>query len=769
MHRSPNLIARLSPRGITFSAALPAYLVLLFTFLLLPGCNESGSTPRPTGSTQVNLSAAAARGATQYTNLGCDKCHGSDGKGMGENPALTDPATVVDLKTMIEYNMPPQNAGSCTGACATDIAQFIYETITTKTNVPVPTGAELYVDLGCVTCHGANGKGTGTTPPLTDPTTVAQLIKTIATTMPPAAIGSCSGMCATLLAQYVYNSFTDKTNPAPAATGASLFVDRGCAVCHGADGNGVAPSPPLTKASNPAQLAVVIATTMPPSAVGSCTGTCATLLAEFIYEKFTDKTVPVVTITDPLAGLPVGGAQMTALCARLATQNINDRVRTAFCGATPRTITSLTQLQTALGLAFPTNPVPGRGNNGNPGNGPAFAISGHSSSLVLRSVSAINPRAILFTPPTGNPIPGFVALGFVRGDQFAEIIAHNPTSGVLDFYLARFTQACNTTNSCTPGNLLTPAVESNWTSFQIYDEADLKNTIVDCTQCHQTGGPATARILRMQELANPWNHWFRDNRVGGQTLIADYQAAHRRNNVTEGYAGIPGALISSSDPALLEDLVRQNGFGNQPNQFNSGNIEQQVNATPGQPQNNNTPGTSTTWNTIFNRAVLGQAIPVPYHDIKVTESATLATLTAAYQNFLANPATAGTLPDLRNVFKTSRLFEIAGIAARPGLDGPGIITEMCTQCHNSRLDQTITRSRFNVNLTAMSNLVGGVLTGAARDTEIGVAITRLSLPIEDVRKMPPETLKTLSAAEINTVVTYLCTQVTAPIPQCAGR
>lgn len=748
----------------TLPENIPRALVVMLVvalFSLLAACNESGSTPQ----NQNNLSAAAARGATQYTNLGCDKCHGSDGKGMGENPALTDPATVVDLKTMIEYNMPPQNPGSCTGTCATDIAQFIYETMTVKSNEPVPTGAELYVDLGCVTCHGANGKGTGTTPPLTDPTTVAQLIKTIATTMPPTAIGSCSGMCATLLAQYIYSNFTDKTKPAPAATGASLFVDRGCAICHGADGKGVAPNPPLTKASNPAQLAGVIATTMPPSAVGSCTGSCATLIAEYIYDKFSDKSVPVVTITDPLNGLPIGAAQMTALCARLATQNVNDRVRTAFCGATPRTITSLTQLQTALGLNFASPNLTGRGNNGQGGN-PGFAISGHSSSLVLRSVSAINPRAILFTPPTGNPVPGFVTLGFVRGDQFAEIIAHNPTTGVLDFYLARFTQACNTTNSCTPGNLLTPAVESNWLTFQIYDETDLKNTIVDCTQCHQPGGPATTRFLRMQELANPWNHWFRDNRVGGQALIADYQAAH---GTTEAYAGIPGALINASDPARLEDVIRQNGFGAQNGVFNSGNIEAQINATAGQPQNNDTPGTSTAWNTIFNRAVLGQIIPVPYHDIKVTESATLRTFTTAYQNFRANPATAATLPDLRNVFKTSRLFEIAGIAARPGLDGPGIITEMCTQCHNSRLDQTITRSRFNVNLTAMSNLVGGVLTGAARDTEIGVAISRLSLPSEDVRKMPPETLKSLSATEINTVVTYLCTQVAAPIPQCAGR
>ena len=80
MNRSPNIIARRLPGDITFSA-LPAYLVLLLAFLLLPGCNESGPAPATTpGSTQIILSASAARGAALYTDQGCVKCHGSDGK-----------------------------------------------------------------------------------------------------------------------------------------------------------------------------------------------------------------------------------------------------------------------------------------------------------------------------------------------------------------------------------------------------------------------------------------------------------------------------------------------------------------------------------------------------------------------------------------------------------------------------------------------------------------------------------------------------------------
>lgn len=67
---------------------------------------------------------------------------------------------------------------------------------------------------------------------------------------------------------------------------------------------------------------------------------------------------------------------------------------------------------------------------------------------------------------------------------------------------------------------------------------------------------------------------------------------------------------------------------------------------------------------------------------------------------------------------------------------------------------------FQCELNAMSKLAG-----AARDAEIGVAITRL--PDEDVRKMPPELLKTLTEAQIQTIITYLCSQTTTPIPQCA--
>ncbi|MDH5547482.1 MAG: cytochrome c [Gammaproteobacteria bacterium] len=546
-----------------------------------------------------------------------------------------------------------------------------------------------------------------------------------------------------------------------ANVGQVAFIQQ-CASCHGANGQGVNGTIGLTRPLPLAELTTFIENNMPPANPAACVGVCAADLAQFIFNNFNASNSGVVQ--DPLATLPESKAQLDLLCARLAAQNAQNVVRDAFCGAVPPAITSLRDLQAALGLAF-TNPnAAGRRNNGRGGN-PAFTLVGHSSSLVARFTNPINPRALIFTPPNGrNQTPGLIAMGFVRGDQFAELVVSDRVTNDLQFFLFTFKQQCNLTNSCAIGELLTPAVERNWVDYTIYGQVDLANTVFDCLQCHQTGGPGTPSILRMQELANPWNHFLRNNRQGGQVLLNAFTAAHGTN---EDYAGIPAALIPASDPALLEDLVRGNGFGNQPNAFNSGLIENQVNQTPGQPADNTTPGTSAEWQRIYNNTVLGQFIAVPYHDILVTDPAQLQSATQAYQNFLGGALTAAALPDIRNIFMTSALRDI-GFRVMAGLDGQQIITQACTQCHNSQLDQTITRARFNVDLNAMSDTLGGVLTGAARDAELGLAIARLQLPENDVRRMPPALFKTLDATEIAAATSYLCSQMTTPGAQCVN-
>jgi hypothetical protein len=449
---------------------------------------------------------------------------------------------------------------------------------------------------------------------------------------------------------------------------------------------------------------------------------------------------PDLTDRDPFAGLLTGAAQKQALCAR----GNGDRLATSWCATTPPTVTSIKELQTMLGLQFAAP----NGNNAAGGN-PGFALTGHSSSLVARFVSAINPRAIVFTPsPRPNninnprPNPGFVAMGFARGEQFAEIAAHDATKGAINFYLVHFEQACNSKpGGCSNGELLTPAVEKDWTSVTIYQDVDLKNTIFDCTHCHQPGGPNTPRILRMQERVNPWTHWFRNNREGGQALLADFHAAH---GTTEDYGPIPAAMIDKSDPAQLEGLVENNSVAPQPNEFPSNTIENEVSSSsPNQPVDNSTPGTSPTWRALYERVVAGQFIPVPYHDVKVTDATKLAAATASYKAVMAGMSPLGSLMDIREVFLDSALPALS-FRPKAGMSGRQILQHMCQRCHNPNLDQTISRAKFDVTKL-------DTMPRAEKD----LAIKRLTLPMDTRLRMPPPRFGQLSDAEIQLVIDEL--------------
>lgn len=541
-----------------------------------------------------------------------------------------------------------------------------------------------------------------------------------------------------------------------------------CASCHGVDGSGVGTTVGVTRPLSLAELTTITEQTMPPDDPTLCVADCAAAVAQYIFDTFTTVLPPV---TDPLAAFPEPAQQIADVCARAAAANRADAVVDTFCGATPAPINSLAALQASLGLAFNNPNATGRRGNGAGGN-PSFALTGHSSSLVAQEVNAINPRAIIFTANAGRrgggapAAPnGFVAMGFVRGDLLAELIAQDRNTGVLNFYLLSYDIACSVNGTCSIGDLLTPPVESNWVSVNLFDEVNLANTSLDCLQCHQANGPASTKILLMQELDFPWSHWLRSNTLSS-VLLDDFRAARGSN---EAYAGIPANLITASDPRLLERLVRATGAAPQPNEFNSRRIEAQVLASaPGQPADNSVPGQSQTWNQLNAQTIAGNAIAVPYHDIKVTDPAVLPNLIQAYQNFLNGSITAAALPDLRDAFYTAQLPDI-GFRVASGLSAPDIVQQSCAQCHNSGLDQRLTRARFNVDLNAMSDTAGGLLTGVERDREIGIAINRIQLPVEDVRAMPPKLFRRLDAAEIDAVITYLCAQTTGVISQCAGR
>lgn len=555
------------------------------------------------------------------------------------------------------------------------------------------------------------------------------------------------------------------------ANPAFKLYQQQCASCHGKEGQGVGSIVNLKRPILPSDLERYIESNMPPSNPTLCSGLCATQLSHYIIENFSQGN-RLNTFSDPLAGFPQGQQQIDSLCSRLVIEGQDHLIKDVFC-ATPRpNITSLEELQTALGLKFLDPVLTGGLINGGGGN-PAFTLTGHSSSLVARSVSAINPRAIIFTSAEQRGIiQGFVVMGFVRGDQLVELIASDRTTGQLSFFLFSFRQECNTFDNCDFADLLTPAVEKNWIDYTLFGQDDLSNTVLDCLQCHQPDGPSTTSILRMQELRNPWTHFFRAGSQGGQALIDDFEAAHGLN---EDYAGIPADFIALSEPFFLESLIAPGARGGggmggpipptQPNEFNSSFIEFEVNQTAGQPQINDIPGVSPTWQLIYDASVRGEFISVPYHDVKVTDSKKLAQFTQDYQSYAIGTLAKKDFPDIRDIFLENMLPDM-GFKVKPGLDGAGIIRQACTQCHNSKLDQTISRARFNVDLNNMSDTVGGTLVGSDRDAEIGKAIVRLNLSHEDIKLMPPKLFRDLDVDEIERATLYLCSQVQSTIFQC---
>jgi hypothetical protein len=446
--------------------------------------------------------------------------------------------------------------------------------------------------------------------------------------------------------------------------------------------------------------------------------------------------------SDVLSGLLRHEAQRDSLCER-ARDNAVTRI---FCGERAPSIASLHDLQSALGIAF---------DDESSDVAPGFSFVAHSSALPSRSVSAANPGSVIVSlpshPPDLNGPPNrlrsdgnVVALAYARGDQFVEMAVTPNNGGDFAFYLLRYEQRCNRGHAdargdgarCNNADLFSERTETDWTAISLYDDDDLADTVVDCRECHQPGGPGTPRIYRMQEPENPWTHWSAVFTLSGRVLLDDTFAVQGHDGTI---AGIPASAASDTNPVVVEDLVRFTR-SEQPNVFDAPTIEAEVAASqPGQPRDNSKHGASAAWDDIYAEAVAGRAIPPPYHDAKVTDAGAVARAAAAFAAFRAGDdgVDDGAL-DLRRVFSRDPDV-LAGMSHRPkrGLDGRGILVHACSQCHNRRLDQTLTRARFDATDV-----------DALDDAEKNLAIERMHLPRADRRHMPPALFRDLSDDEI---------------------
>jgi hypothetical protein len=448
--------------------------------------------------------------------------------------------------------------------------------------------------------------------------------------------------------------------------------------------------------------------------------------------------------TDPLSHLPKHEEQRQALCAR----GHDDAVAAVFCADDAPSLSSLRELQQRLDLSMdPALPDDQR---------PGFSLIAHSSALPARSVTSLNPGSVIVSLPESdradlNGDPGrrrgdgnVVALAYARGDQVVEL-AVTPPGGEARFYLLRYEQACNDgegrdVGGCSNADLFGEATERDWVRWSIYDDGDLGDSVFDCLQCHQPDGPGTPRIYRMQEPENPWTHWSSAFTLSGQVLLDETLHAWGREGVV---AGIPGPLLPKSDPVVVEDLLRfTDTLALQRNVFDAPIIEREVQQSArGQPVDNSVPGQSATWDLIYDAAVRGEAIPPPYHDVKVTDADKAKDAARAIIAF--RDGSAGDLPDLRDLFDDDAL---AGMSHRPkpGLDGRALLVHACAQCHNPRLDPTLTRARFDA-------LDVDGLPRSVKDR----AIERLQRPHDDRFLMPPRLFRSLSDDEIARAVAVL--------------
>lgn len=430
---------------------------------------------------------------------------------------------------------------------------------------------------------------------------------------------------------------------------------------------------------------------------------------------------------DPLLfGMPPGSdSKRPGFCAR--TNADRDVVHDLFCADKAPAIRSLNDLQVALKLAPSAS---------NDSETVYPMLLGHSTALFGRLVSPLNPRAIVLNDD--------VVIAFQRGTQHVELISSVLDPSKSHFYLLSFQQACNAQSAgCTPGDLYTPRLESDWTSASIYDDEELKNTPADCRQCHQRG--LAAPMLLMRELERPWTHFFDSPLtdaatpqpgVRGSDLLQDFLDARG----DELYAGINAMMFDPSFAFILE----QRAGGRQPLIFEALTIERERYPRQADGSFPESPMPSPTWNNAYEAFKRGEQLALPYFEPRVTDAAKLAKLTAAYQSFRKSELAAEKLPDMADIFSDDRHTRAQiGLQTEPDATPAQALIQACGGCHNDVLDQNVTRAKFNIDLSRMSR------------QELDLAIKRIGLSRTAEGAMPPSNARQLDSDVRQHLVEFL--------------
>ena len=163
---------------------------------------------------------------------------------------------------------------------------------------------------------------------------------------------------------------------------------------------------------------------------------------------------------------------------------------------------------------------------------------------------------------------------------------------------------------------------------------------------------------------------------------------------------------------------------------------------------------SPTWRLLYDAYRDGRAFAPPYHHERITDPDKLAAATAAYQAFLAGEIERDELPDISDVLPDDRgrLAQMS-FAVEPDATEERLLIEACGECHNAGLDPSLTRARFDADLSRVE------------PAELVEAVARLQLPEDDRSAMPPAGARTMSAEQRRGLIEYLRTVDPAEVPE----
>jgi hypothetical protein len=246
----------------------------------------------------------------------------------------------------------------------------------------------------------------------------------------------------------------------------------------------------------------------------------------------------------------------------------------------------------------------------------------------------------------------------------------------------------------------------------------------------------------MRELDSPWTHFlfppaFQEVLPGdhGGELTRDYLAAKG----DEPYAG---ASMAALDPGSVFELQLLVGEP-QPLLFDAPEIliERYPHGPDGYPAQ---PRPSPTWEAGYEAFKRGEALSQPYLDTRATDPAKQASLSAAYQRFRAGEITAEELPDLGDIFPDDpSLRARIGLQTEPFASPQQMLIQACGSCHNDVLDQSISRARFNIDVSRLDR------------AELDLAIERIERDRTAPGAMPPLEARELDPGARSFLIDYL--------------